>query len=115
MRGFIGGKSNRSTRIERFWRDCNTNVKKHCLAKFKNLEDLGHLDRHSNNNLWILHKFYLPSTNERLDQMKSCHNEHLISSESNKSPNQVRVVGGLHGQVTNTSVPKETLGTLHDC
>ena len=114
MREFIGGKSNRSTRIERFWRDCSTNVKKLCFAEFKNLEDLGCLDSHRNDGLWILHGDHLPSTNERLDQMKSHYNKHPVSSESNKSSKQTRVVGGFHDQVMSTPMSQETLGMLND-
>ena len=55
MRGFIGGKSTRNTRIERFWREHNVNVAKMCVDEFIRLEQLGYLDRLDDDDLWVLH------------------------------------------------------------
>ena len=51
IRGFIGGKSARNTRIERFWREYNTNVMKSFYDEFVNLEQIGYLDRTDNKDL----------------------------------------------------------------
>ena len=55
MRGFVGGKLAHNTRIERFWREYNTNGMKKFYNEFTYLEQLPYLDRRGNNNLWVLH------------------------------------------------------------
>ena len=56
----------------------------------------------------------MPSANRRLDQMKSHHNDHPLSSTSNISLKQLYIMGGLHNPVIDTSISQDTLRTLRD-
>ena len=114
MKGFLGGKSTHNTRIERFWREYNKNVMIKFYDEFIELEQLGFLDRTNNNDLWVLHKVYLPVINQKLLEMKTYYNDHPIRSARAKSPNQMYAENALRSQVINTIISPETIDILHD-
>ena len=114
MRGFIGGKSTRNTRIERFWREYNTTVMKKFYDEFMHLEELGCLDRNDNTDLWVLHQVYLPVINEKLMELKTYFNDHPISTAEGKTPNQMYAISALRSQVINTSISAETIDILNN-
>ena len=114
IRGFIGGKSSHNTRIERFWKEYNTNVMKTFFDEFTNLEHLGYLDRTDNKDLWVLHKVFLPIINEKLLELKTYYNNHPIRTENYKSPNQLYAANALRSQVINTSISEQSIDILHN-
>jgi len=114
IRGFIGGKSTRNTRIERFWREYNTNVMLNFYDEFVNLEHLGYLDKTNNQDLWVLHKVYLPIINDKLLELKTYYNNHPIRTEHGKTPNQLYAASALRSQVINTSISGDTIDVLHN-
>ena len=82
--------------------------------EFIELEQLGFLDRTNNNDLWVLHKVYLPVINQKLLEMKTYYNDHPIRSARAKSPNQMYAENALRSQVINTSISLETIDILHN-
>ena len=82
--------------------------------EFTNLELLDYLDRTGNNDLWVLHKVYLPVINEKLIELKTYYNNNLIHTAKAKSSNQLYTTSALHSQVINTSISKQTIDILHN-
>ena len=78
------------------------------------LEELGCLDRNDNNNLWVLHKVYLPVINKKLMELKNYFNDHPICSAEGKTPNQMYAISALRSQVINTSISAETIDILNN-
>ena len=82
--------------------------------EFTNLEQLGYLHRKGNNDLWILHKVYLPIVNKKLIELKIYYNNHLIRTAKANSPNQLYVASTLCLKVMNTSISEQTIDILHN-
>ena len=114
MQGFIGGKSIRNTRIKRFWQEYNINVMTSFYNEFTNLEHLGYLHRIGNNDLWVLHKVYLPIISKKLMELKVYYNNHSIRAAKAKSPNQLYAASALRSQVNNTSISEQTIGISYN-
>ena len=96
MRDCIGGKSTRSTRIERFWREHNVNVMKKFHDEFIQSEQLGCLDGTDDNDSWVLHQACLPVANEKMNEFKACFNVHPLRSAQGKMPNQTHEVNFMN-------------------
>ena len=82
--------------------------------EFTNLELLDYLDRIGNNDLWVLHKVYLPVINEKLIELKIYCNNYQIRTAKAKLPNQLYATSTLHLQVISTSISEQTIGILHN-
>ena len=104
MQGFIGGKSTRNARIERFQQEYNTNVMASFYDEFTNLEQLGYLHRIGNNDLWVLHKVYSPIISKKLMELKTYYNNYPIRAAKAKLPNQLYVASAFRAQVIDTSI-----------
>ena len=109
IRGYTGGRSCHNTRIERFWGEHNRNVMGKYAAEFTYLEQLDLLDRHDENDLWVLHKVYLPIINQKLVEMEDYCNNHPITSANGQTPNQMHAISASRDQAISTSVSAGTV------
>ena len=62
----------------------------------------------------MLHKVYLPVINKKLLELKTYYNNHPISTERGKSPNQLYAASALRSQVINTSISEQSIDILHN-
>ena len=94
-RSFIAGKSCHNQRIERMWGDVFSN----CLYKFYSvfwyLEYSNILDINNELHLFVLHMVFLPRINIDLHKFVLSWDNHPLSSEKNRSPNQLWILGKL--------------------
>ena len=88
---YIGGKSVHNQRIERHWKDVYYGCTSMYYDLFGYLEEKLLLDCHSH--MWALQFVYLPRTNRALQIFKDGWNAHPISTEHNRSPNQLWILG----------------------
>ena len=92
----IAGRSVRNQRIERLWRDLFTG----CTYIFYNLfcfmEECGILDHSNELHLTALHYVFVPRINRHLALFADGHNSSPISTEHNRSPEQLWIRGMLH-------------------
>ena len=92
---FIAASSVHNQRIERLWVDVYLGVTQIYQALFISLEQSDQLDLADALDLYSLHFVFLPRINVHLEKFISAWNEHPLSSEHNKSPNQLWI-RGLH-------------------
>ena len=83
------GSSVYNQRVERLHRDVNIQVVNKFHNKFTSLEENGLLDPDSEADLFCLRLIYMPLINNRLNEFKSAHNLHSLSSENQLSPSQL--------------------------
>ena len=102
----ITGRSVHNQRVERFWRDLFIA----CTSLFYNIfyfmEDNGLLDPTNEIHLFALHYVFLPRINKNMDIFRESYNKAPLSTERNKSPEQLWLTGmfvaGIHaGEHTN--------------
>ncbi|XP_052258171.1 uncharacterized protein LOC127862912 [Dreissena polymorpha] len=105
----ITGKSVHNQRIERFWRDLYTGCSFRFKDLFHKLEEEGVLDLNSGVHLWSLHYIFLPRINRSLDQFVQGWNNHRLSSERGKTPNQLFVQGVIQNRGSNQTGVSEIL------
>lgn len=83
------GKSVHNQRIERHNRALNEQVMSMFRGEFYQLESEGVLDVNNDTDILCLHYVYLPRINHVLDEFVAAHNHHKISTEKNKTPEQL--------------------------
>lgn len=83
------GSSVHNVRVERLHRDTNVQVGQTFKALFLKMESDGMLDRNNDADLFCLHYAFLPVINKKLAEFREAHNNHAISTEGNRTPNQL--------------------------
>ena len=86
---FIAASSTHNQRIERLWVDVYLAVTQIYQSLFMSLEQCGQLNVTNVLDLYSLYFVYLPSINNHFTNYINVWNAHPLSSEHNKSPNQL--------------------------
>ena len=89
----VTGSSTNNERVERLWRDVFRCIISLFYETFRSLEDEGKLDHLNEVDMYCLHFIFLPRINHALKEFVSSWNNHRISTEHNKTPNQLFVEG----------------------
>lgn len=91
----LQGSSVHNQRIERLWRDMRKMVSEYFRRLFYFLENNAILDAANEVDLLALHYVYIPRINDNLDRFRSAWNNHKLSTEHQKTPNQLYILGML--------------------
>ena len=83
------GKSVHNQRIERHNRALNEQVTSIFRSEFYQLEAEGVLDINNDLDIFCLHFVYLPKINKILEEFVAAHNSHRISTENNRTAEQL--------------------------
>ena len=89
----IAGKSVHNQRIERLWRDLYNQKIATFYQLFYHMEDNGILDVANEVHVFSLHCIFLPRVNEQIADFINGWNNHCLSSEYNRTPNQLWILG----------------------
>lgn len=107
------GKSTHNQRIERFWRDCTKEVVDFYRTLFNELEH--HYFGNSNSPMYIfvLHYLFIGRINDDLRQFQLSWNRHALSTEHNRTPNQLLILNGDRSDAlqipTTVEIPDEPI------
>ena len=82
-------KSVHNQRIERHNRDLNEQLLSVFKGEFYQLESECALDVNNDTDIFCLHCVYLPRINKALNEFVAAHNNHKISTENNRTPEQL--------------------------
>lgn len=91
----LQGSSVHNQRIERLWRDMRKMVTEYFRRLFYFLENNALLDATSEIDLAALHFVFIPRINNSLEKFKASWNNHKLSTENQKTPNQLYILGML--------------------
>ena len=100
IKPFIAGKSTRNTRIERLWRDMRQHTIQAYIDLFYDFEQ-NDMDLSNLLHIYTLQFLFLPRINADLQQFIEMWNNHKLSSESNRTPQQLL----LHYNADSTASP----------
>ncbi|OWF35841.1 hypothetical protein KP79_PYT23043 [Mizuhopecten yessoensis] len=100
----ITGRSVHSQRIERLWRDVQTEVGETFCKLFHDMEDRGILDPSNDCHLCALQLVFVPEVNRQLQNFREAWNKHRIRTESRRTPEQLWMLGMLGDTDGHTSV-----------
>uniref|UniRef100_A0A8C5A4A5 Integrase catalytic domain-containing protein n=1 Tax=Gadus morhua TaxID=8049 RepID=A0A8C5A4A5_GADMO len=92
---FHTGKSVHNQRIERLWRDVWVMVVSNYYHTFRYLEEVGLLNPDEDSHIICLHYIFLPRLNWHLREFIRMWDRHPLSTEGNRSPQQLWVAGLL--------------------
>lgn len=90
------GSSVHNQRIERLWRDMRKMVTEYFRLLFYFLERNNLLNPNDELDLAALHYVFIPRINENLEKFKVSWNNHKLSTEKQKTPNQLYILGMLN-------------------
>ena len=91
----LQGSSVHNQRIERLWRDMRKMVTEYFRRLFYFSENNALLDATSEIDLAALHFVFMPRINNSLEKFKASWNNHKLSTENQKTPNQLYILGML--------------------
>ena len=91
----LQGSSVHNQRIERRWRDMRKMVTEYFRRLFYFLENHALLNPSNEIDLTALHYVFIPRINRNLDKFKASWNNHKLSTEHQKTPNQLYILGML--------------------
>ena len=95
----ITGRSVHNQRIERLWRDVYYACNFKYYTLFSEMESKGILDVTNETHLFCLHFVYIPIIRQHLGHFVSGFNHHGLSTEENKTPNQLWIPRNVpHGK-----------------
>ena len=103
----ITGSSVHNERIERLWRDVTRSVGSVFFDTFRQLEEDGKLDVLNEVDIFCLHWVYLPRVNKFLLQFSESWNNHSLSTERSRTPNQLFIEGLLAQQQPVSQPPQD--------
>lgn len=83
------GKSVHNQRIERHNRALNEQVLSTFRQQFYGLESEGALDVNNDTDIFCLHCVYISRINNAIEEFVAAHNRHKISTENNRTPEQL--------------------------
>lgn len=89
----IKGKSPHNQRIERLWVDVWDNSTTEFYDLFTYMENENVLDLTNVNHIFALHYVFQPRINESLKTFQFQYNNHPLSTEHNKTPSQLFILG----------------------
>ena len=92
----LQGSSVHNQRIERLWRDMRKMVTEYFRLLFYFLERNNLLNPNDELDLAALHYVFIPRINENLEKFKVSWNNHKLSTEKQKTPNQLYILGMLN-------------------
>ena len=94
------GSSTHNERIGRLWRDVYRCVGVLFADLFREVENDGILNTVDELDLFCLHTTFLPRINKALDSFAQSWNNHPVSTEHNRTPNQLFVEGAIRQNIT---------------
>ncbi|XP_034554902.1 uncharacterized protein LOC117823781 [Notolabrus celidotus] len=103
---FISGKSVNNQRIEPLWRDVRVLVTSKYYSLLHSLEDNGLLDISSTEDLFCVHYTVLPRLQTDMGTFVVGWNHHPLSTEGNRSPEQMWQIGLMHTNVDQPESPE---------
>ena len=83
-------------RIERLWRDVYTAVTCFFYSALHQAEEDGLLESSSHLHLFCCHYVFIPRLQARLEEFKDGWDNHPLSTERNRTPNQLWFLGQYH-------------------
>eukprot|EP00112_Aurelia_sp_Birch-Aquarium-sp1_P025582 Seg858.1 transcript_id=Seg858.1/GoldUCD/mRNA.D3Y31 product="hypothetical protein" protein_id=Seg858.1/GoldUCD/D3Y31 len=87
------GSSVHNQRIERLWVDVRHCVSQIFIDLYEELVSLGDYDRSCEIDMFCARQSFIPSLNKRLEDFKSQWNGHSLSTEHQKTPDQLYIAG----------------------
>lgn len=110
----IKGKSSHNQRIERLWVDVWDNSTNEFYDLFTYMENRTILDISNAKHMLALHYVFEPRINESLKTFQFQYNNHPLSTEHNKTPNQLFILGVLANANGNLISIKELVSNAGD-
>lgn len=102
------GSSAHNERIERLWRDVYRCVGVLYADLFREMENDCVLSSLDELDLFCLHTAFLPRINKALESFVESWNNHPVSTEHNRTPNQLFIEGAMRQNMTPTIPPPST-------
>lgn len=103
----ITGRSVHNQRIERLWRDVFYGCTHTFYMLFGCMEDCGLLNPSNEVHLYALHYVFLPRINQQLHEFANAHARAPISTERNRTPEQLWISGLLNIWNSNHTIVEE--------